>query len=228
MRLELYVQHDAHVQQVVDEQIAVECDMGTREGGIVQEGINIPVQSVQSYGLGMSWASVEEEELLEMEAFGETENKAIKEVESNLVKKERMNEDIESVMGWLDITEQSNGGGDSITKPLKERDTQQLKVKEVLAPHKDMLLDMTACVDNIPQDNSLNKLELLQSDDQLCLSQTRIVLAFGVLLFILVLALLLSCVLWIKARRSIMPTHHQHYCIRRPYVFQTNAQHCIL
>ena len=194
----------------------------------MQDVINIPVQSVQSYGLGMSWASVEEEELLEREEFGETENKVIKEVENNLVKRDRMNEDIGSVMGWLDITEQSNGGGDSITKPLKERDTQQLKVREVLAPQTDMLLDMTAGVDNIPQNNSFNKLELLQSDDQLCLSQTRIVLAFGVLLFILVLALLFSCILWMKARRSIMPTHHPHPCIRRPYVVQTRAQHCIL
>ena len=76
VRLELYVQYDAHVQQVVDEQIDVECDMDRGEGGIVseyygQEVINIPVQSVQSYGLGQSWASVEEEELLESEEFGE-------------------------------------------------------------------------------------------------------------------------------------------------------------
>ena len=187
--------------------------------------INIPVQSVQSYGLGMSWASVEEEELLEREEFGETENKVMEEVENYLVKRERMKEDIGSVM---DIREQSNEGGNSITKPLKERNTQPLRVREVLAPQTSMLLDMTAGVDNIPQDNNFDKVELLRSDDQLCLSPTRIVLAFGVLLLILVLALLFSCVLWMKARRSTMPTHHPHPCIRRPYVVQTMTQHCIL
>jgi hypothetical protein len=97
------------------------------------------------------------------------------------------------------------------------------KVKQTEA-----VLDMTAGVDNLPQDNSFNKLEQLQSDDQLCLSITKIILTFGVLLLILVLAFLFSCILWMKARRSIMPTHHPHPCIRRPYAFQTRAQRCIL
>ena len=167
--------------------------------------INIPVQSVHSYGLGMSWASVEEEELLEREEFGETENKVMEEVENYLVKRERMKEDIGSVM---DIREQSNEGGNSITKPLKERDT--------------------ADVDDIPQDNSFNKLERLQSDDQLCLSPTKIILAFVVLLLILVLALLFSCVLWMKARESLITTHHPHPCMRRQHLVQTRTQHCIL
>ena len=73
--------------------------------------IKIPVQS---YGLGMSWASVEEEELLEREEFDETEQKVLEEVENNLVKRERMKEDIGSVM---DIREQSTAGGNSITNP---------------------------------------------------------------------------------------------------------------
>ena len=151
---------------------------------------------------------MEEEKLLEREEFGERVNKVMKEVDNDLMERGKMNEDIGGMMGWLDIPEGSNQGGNSITKPLKERDT--------------------ADVDDIPQDNSFNKLERLQSDDQLCLSPTKIILAFVVLLLILVLALLFSCILWMKARRSIMPTHHTHPCIRRPYAFQTRTRHCIL
>ena len=42
-------------------------------------------------------------------------------------------------------------------------------------------------------------------DQQLCLSPSRIVLAFGILLLILVLSLALSCLLWMKARRKSLP-----------------------
>ena len=111
---------------------------------------------------------------------------------------------------------------------LCEDREQPLRVRGVLALQAEAVLEIAADGDSIPQDNSFNKLERLQSDDQLCLSPTRIVLAFGVLLLILVLALLFSCVLWMKARRSTMPTHHPHPCIRRPYVVQTRTQHCIL
>ena len=134
VRLELYVQYDAHVQQVVDEQITVECDMDRGEGGIVseyygQEVINIPVQSVQSYGLGQSWASVEEEELLESEEFGEKLKKGKEQVENDLVKRGRMDEDIGSMMGWLDITEGINQGGKSVSKPVKEGDNVIISAK---------------------------------------------------------------------------------------------------
>ena len=36
-QLDLYVQYDAHVQQVVDEKISVEFDMATRKGRMVTE-----------------------------------------------------------------------------------------------------------------------------------------------------------------------------------------------
>ena len=38
----------------------------------------------------------------------------------------------------------------------------------------------------------------------MCLSPSRIILAFGILLMILVLALLFSCVLWFKARGQVI------------------------
>ena len=37
VQLDLYVQYDAHVQQVVDEKISLECDMATREGRMITE-----------------------------------------------------------------------------------------------------------------------------------------------------------------------------------------------
>ena len=101
-------------------------------------------------------------------------------------------------------------------------------MRGVLALQTEAVLEMAADGDSIPQDNSFKKLEQLHSDEQLCLSQTRIVIAFGVLLLILVLALLFSCVLWMKARESIMPTHHPHPCMRRQHLVQTRTQHCIL
>ena len=39
----------------------------------------------------------------------------------------------------------------------------------------------------------------------LCLSPTRLVLAFGVLIVVIIASLLLSCYLWIKARKRMLP-----------------------
>ena len=68
--------------------------------------------------------------------------------------------------------------------------------------------------------SSSHEPDLFQSSDpRLCLSPSRIVLAFGVLLLILVLALLLSCVLWMKARRRSLPRPRPpvgHGRIQRP------------
>ena len=53
--LDLYVQYDALVQQVIDEQMTVECDMVTREGRLVTlyegEGMSIPVRSMVGMGV---------------------------------------------------------------------------------------------------------------------------------------------------------------------------------
>ena len=47
MRLLLYLQYDAHVQQAVDEQLTVECDMRSREGRLVTLGsrMGVPLTS---------------------------------------------------------------------------------------------------------------------------------------------------------------------------------------
>ena len=37
VRLDLYVQYDAHVQQVLDEKISMRCNMATREGRMVKD-----------------------------------------------------------------------------------------------------------------------------------------------------------------------------------------------
>jgi len=50
-----------------------------------------------------------------------------------------------------------------------------------------------------------DQLQSPSDDPQLCLSPSRIVLAFGILLLILVLSLALSCLLWMKARRKSLP-----------------------
>ena len=43
------------------------------------------------------------------------------------------------------------------------------------------------------------------AESTLCLSPTRLVLAFGVLITVMIASLLLSCYLWMKARKKMMP-----------------------
>ena len=329
VRLDLYVQYDAHVQQAIDEQMTVECDMAMREGQIVTvpyrgEGMSVSVQSmVQSYGVGHSWVSEEEEELLE-----EMEN----EIETDLTKRGRMDEDHVRVMGWLDITEGSKAGGKSISKPLEEgqyvmisakvkqvegmdtmmtrcvmedgqgevkvltdergcsldkeivgnverKHNEATKVMEmfanfqvpkfgVLTLHSLMLTcSVVVCGGNCPVSpcedmeqpirvremivleteavvERVEKVEAVTTDvapsvkmssynrsidqdraeSQLCLSPARIFLAFGVLLSIIVLALLFSCVLWMKARRRIMPRPPLHPRQRGAYIMPSRAR----
>jgi heme oxygenase len=57
-------------------------------------------------------------EQIETDKFYERENNVMQEIENEQVK--IMNEDIGSMMGRLDITEGSNLGGESISKPLNE------------------------------------------------------------------------------------------------------------
>ena len=60
--LNLYMQYDPHVQQVLDEQLTVECDMATRTGSVVDMGVletgnqvaSVPLTA--SMGTGSSWA----------------------------------------------------------------------------------------------------------------------------------------------------------------------------
>ena len=90
--LELYVQCDAHVQQVVVEKISVECNMATREGRMVKE-------SNEEYVMKMG---TEKEEIPVLQKRGRKEDHQQK------------------VVGWLEINEGSIQGGHSLSRPLKE------------------------------------------------------------------------------------------------------------
>ena len=59
MRVLLYLQYDAHVQQAVDEQLTVECDMRSREGKLVTLGnrMGVPLTSTSLLvGQGFSFS----------------------------------------------------------------------------------------------------------------------------------------------------------------------------
>ena len=66
---------------------------------------------------------------MESEEFGEKVKKVNEQVENDLVKRGRMDEDIGSMMGWLDITEGINQGGKSVSKPVKEGDNVIISAK---------------------------------------------------------------------------------------------------
>ena len=51
-----------------------------------------------------------------------------------------------------------------------------------------------------PEDNDDGATITVESEDQLCLSPSRLVLGFGILLVILLLALVASCMMWMRAR----------------------------
>ena len=228
--LNLYVQQDALVQQVVDEEVMVECDMESREGRIVrvedvEEVIEIQVESVQSFGVGHSWVSVEEEELLE--------DIVLDKIRDNGVEMYLINEDHGSEMGWQDFKEVTYDGEDAISEHVNDGDHEdqvkqmnKMNTKERGKPVEN--IENAHIVDDIKSQNILEK---THREDELCLSSTRIILAFGVLLVILVLALLFSCVLWMKARGSMLSSHHhyQHHPHQRgAYVVHARDQRCIL
>ena len=127
VQLSLYLQYDKHVQQVIDEQVQVECDMATRTGRIVDLTAtgpvhNIPVSVVQSYGVGTSWVGLQEEKEEEERLVEQAESKIIEEIIANdialsetrpgaaeLRKRGRMEEENgeagPGLNAWLDITE---------------------------------------------------------------------------------------------------------------------------
>jgi len=317
VRLDLYVQYDAHVQQVVDEKISVECNMATREGRMVTESyeakdMELEVKSDMSYvvkeSMGDTKVDLKKEEI-KIEPI------------SDARKRSRMDDLQVRVVGWLDITEGSIQGGHPLARPLQEgeyvmitakvkqvvgMDTMMtrcgmhdghnpaqflsddrgcsldndifgnfqttnnnaIKVKEMFANFKvpkfgveshliikcsvivcdgacpkspcenrkapilikDMvILETEADVRQVEEQkqagtavaqsvdsHSYTAIDKIQMNSELCLSPARIVLAFGTLLLILVLALLFSCVLWMKARRKIMPRPHKHHRQRGP------------
>ena len=67
VRLSVYMQYDPHVQQVIDEQLEVECNMASRMGRVVEtsqldiQHSSVPVTAVQSFGVATSILSEEED-----------------------------------------------------------------------------------------------------------------------------------------------------------------------
>jgi len=62
-----------------------------------------------------------------------------------------------------------------------------------------------------------------EHESQLCLSPTRLVLAFGVLIIVIIASLLLSCYLWMKARKRILPRPPMPIQ-RVPYIMPNRAR----
>ena len=98
MRLLLYLQYDAHVQQAVDEQLTVECDMRSREGRLVTLGsrMGVPLTSTS---------------LLVQQGFSftgaEKEDEVYEDYEANSIF-DAVEEDVENDLGeWRGLEEQA-------------------------------------------------------------------------------------------------------------------------
>ena len=217
VRLNLYIQYDTIVQQADDHEVGVECDMDSREGGIVgEEVIAIPVKSVQRYGVGQSWISKEEEDLLDGmdNVIDGLEDKD--EIKTNWIR----DSDNENVMDWGEFTERKPETKIKDTEPMTRKSKLTIEI-------------------NDPIEESSPALENLKYEDQLCLSPSKIILAFGVLLLILMLALFFSCIVCRREKTVIDPVyhhnHHNHHMYHKPqhgsrreYVMQLRDHQCIL
>ena len=135
VRLSVYMQYDPHVQQVIDEQLEVECNMASRLGRVVEtsqldrQHTSIPVTAVQSFGVATTILS-EEEEQEEQEEIRKEEVEREEEPApppSLRQKAERriLEETDNIAAGWLDIT--SNGR--QVREPLLEGDAVKLSAK---------------------------------------------------------------------------------------------------
>merc|ERR1712032_1569400 len=100
VRLLLYLQYDAHVQQAVDEQLTVECDMRSREGRLVTLGsrMGVPLTSTS---------------LLVQQGFSftgegaEKEDEVYEDYEANSIF-DTVEEDVENDLGeWRGLEEQA-------------------------------------------------------------------------------------------------------------------------
>ena len=183
VRLNLYMQYDQHVQQVIDEQLEVECNMASRVGRVVetsQLGLqhrNIPVTAVQSYGVATSLSQEEEQELedLEEQEKEKEEEKEEEEEEAGPAPlpapsprvrqggERRVLEDrLSPLAGWLDIT----NNGRQILEPLLEGDAVKLSAKVKLSGRKETMItrclmasasgDVTELTDEFGCSNDLN------------------------------------------------------------------------
>jgi len=154
--LNVYMQYDPHVQQVIDEQMMVECDMASRTGKVVDMGVldtvrnvaNIPISAIQSFGQGSSWITdedVEEDLLIEDtdEKMADTELNKLSEIAANDRfdgSRERRLNDETPVSGWLDISQE----GGQIKDPLEEGEVVRLSAKVKQTQLKDTVL--TRCM----------------------------------------------------------------------------------
>lgn len=148
--LNLYMQYDPHVQQVLDEQLTVECDMATRTGSVVDMGVletgnqvaSVPLTA--SMGTGSSWAEegeVQDEIVIGDNALFESKKDEIEEVNMRLFDRRQRMEDTDSVVtGWLDI----NQDGYQIHDPLQEGQIVRLSAKVKQQAMMDTLL--TRCM----------------------------------------------------------------------------------
>merc|ERR1719397_713400 len=105
VRLLLYLQYDAHVQQAVDEQLTVECDMRSREGRLVTLGSRMGVPLTSTSLLvqqGFSFTGAEKED----EVYEDYETNSIFDT---------VEEDVENDLGeWRGLEEQAKPEEDII------------------------------------------------------------------------------------------------------------------
>ena len=155
VRLNVYMQYDPHVQQVIDEQLEVECNMASRVGRVVetsQRGLqhtNIPVSAVQTYGVATS-LSHEKEEQEEQEKEQEEEPAPAPAAAPLAAPAPRVRQGAERrvldepglspMAGWLDIT----NNGRQILEPLLEGDAVKLTAKVKLSGRKETMI--TRCL----------------------------------------------------------------------------------
>ena len=125
------MQYDAHVQQVVDEKISMECNLATREARMVKEsygddGMSVPVKSDMSFVVKQSMGDGKQEE------DATTMRTEMEEIPV-LPKRGRMEDHQQKVVGWLEITEGSIQGGNPLSRPLREGEYVMIaaKVKQV-------------------------------------------------------------------------------------------------
>ena len=156
VRLNVYMQYDPHVQQVIDEQLEVECNMASRVGRVVEtkqmglQHTNIPVTAVQSYGVATSLSHEEEEEEQEEEEEEAAPASApapapalpspAPRVRAGAERRVLDDPAFSPLAGWLDIT----NNGRQILEPLLEGDAVKLSAKVKLGGRKETMI--TRCL----------------------------------------------------------------------------------
>ena len=95
---------------------------------------------------------------------------------------------------------------DRANPPISVQDSVVLETRALFA-RKEIMNSVEEVEHEIREDHYLAESSKDGSDDEntLCLSPTRLVLAFGVLITVMIASLLLSCYLWMKARKKMMP-----------------------